>query len=93
MPGIVIEPAVVSMSKKLEDRVALVTGAGRGIGRAIAISLAGEGANVSLTARSRNELDEVVSDIAAAGGRDVKNIVILLQFVIVGQFGISILSY
>lgn len=54
---------------KLENRVALVTGGGRGIGRAIAIALAEEGANVTVTARSENELEEVVSTITAKGGK------------------------
>ena len=49
-------------------RVALVTGAGRGIGRASAIALAATGSPVVLAARSTDELDSVVSQIAAAGG-------------------------
>ena len=44
----------------LQDRLALVTGAGRGIGRAIALALADAGARVAATARTTAELDEVV---------------------------------
>src|SRR5579863_9587059 len=53
---------------QLAKRVAMLTGAGRGIGRAIAIAYAAEGASVALTARTTKELDEVVATISAAGG-------------------------
>lgn len=48
---------------------ALVTGGGRGIGRAIALRLAREGAEVLVAARSRAELERVVAEIEGAGGR------------------------
>jgi 3-oxoacyl-[acyl-carrier protein] reductase len=53
----------------LDGRVSIVTGASRGIGRAIAKALAAEGATVLLGARDAAKLDEAVSEIAAAGGR------------------------
>jgi len=54
--------------KLLADRVALITGAGRGIGRAISLAYAAEGAKVALSARSTSELEEVVARIREAGG-------------------------
>jgi 3-oxoacyl-[acyl-carrier protein] reductase len=53
----------------LEGKVSLVSGASRGIGRAIARALAAQGAHVVLGARDTAKLADVVEEIAAAGGR------------------------
>ena len=52
---------------RLQDRVAIVTGAGRGIGRGIALGYAREGADVVLVSRTKNELDELASEIEGLG--------------------------
>lgn len=53
----------------LQDHVAIVTGASRGIGRAIALRLARDGATVVLAARDAERLSALVADIRANGGR------------------------
>jgi NAD(P)-dependent dehydrogenase (short-subunit alcohol dehydrogenase family) len=54
---------------ELNGRIALVTGGGRGIGRAIAVSLAKEGADVAVSGRNADVLDETVGAIRAVGRR------------------------
>jgi len=54
---------------RLDGKVALVTGAGRGIGRAVALALTSAGAELVLNSRTPAELEAVAGEIAAAGGR------------------------
>ena len=65
-----LKPANADIPMKLlEDKVAIVTGASAGIGRAIALMFAEQGAAVVLAARHRPGLDEVAGAIRAKGGR------------------------
>jgi len=57
------------MIEQLTGRIALVTGGGRGIGRATAIALAAEGADVAVTARSSDQLEETAGEIRRLGRR------------------------
>ena len=60
------------MSKKLEGKVAVVTGASKGIGASIAKALAGEGASVIVNySSSKQDAERVVAEISARGGRAI----------------------
>jgi NAD(P)-dependent dehydrogenase (short-subunit alcohol dehydrogenase family) len=55
--------------KKLGGKVAVITGASRGLGKAMALALGGAGADVALVARDMRQLEQVASEIGQAGGR------------------------
>jgi NAD(P)-dependent dehydrogenase (short-subunit alcohol dehydrogenase family) len=57
------------VSGRLDGKIAIVAGAGQGIGRGVALALAREGATVTVTGRTPGKLDQVAGEIAGAGGR------------------------
>jgi NAD(P)-dependent dehydrogenase (short-subunit alcohol dehydrogenase family) len=59
----------MASSRSLDGRTAVITGASRGIGRAIAVLFADEGANVTLVSRSADALGDVFAEITRRGGR------------------------
>ncbi len=78
------------MSKSLEGRIALVTGASRGIGRASAIALAKAGAHVILVARTVGGLEETDDEIQKAGGTATLVPMNLRDFDAIDRLGASI---
>ncbi len=63
------ERTVKPLAASLDGQVAIVTGASRGLGKAIAIDLASNGARVACVARDRSKLDETIGQIEASGGQ------------------------
>ena len=56
------------MSSKLEGKVALITGASRGLGKAMALALASEGAAIALVSRDREQLQKTAEEVGRKGG-------------------------
>lgn len=68
VPNAASRAALARSQPSLDGEVVLVTGAGRGLGREIALAAADAGAHVALVSRTRSELDAVASAVADAGG-------------------------
>src|SRR5579872_1230152 len=56
------------MAKKLSGKVALITGASKGLGKAMALALAESGTKLALVARNLDQLNEVAAQIRGSGG-------------------------
>jgi len=90
----------LTLSIDLSGKTAIITGAGRGLGKAIAISIAAAGAEVALAARTKEQIDQTAHEIEKAGGRaiavptDVTNeedVALLIKLVLNELGGIHIL--
>lgn len=69
------EPRGALLSMRLDGKVALITGAGRGIGRATALAMAEAGAEIVAWSRTTAEIDSLVAEIEAAGGKALAQVV------------------
>ena len=78
------------MSERLKDRLAVITGASRGIGRAVALAFAREGAHVLLLARTQGGLEELDDEIRSVGGAATLVPVDITDFDAIDRLGASI---
>ncbi len=81
-----------SPAKRLEGRVALITGASRGIGRAVTLRFAAEGAHLILAARTQGALEELDDEIKAINGGEPSTLVPgdLTKFEIIDHMGAAV---
>jgi len=80
----------VTDTKRLAGRIALVTGASRGIGAAVAKMLAAEGAHLILVARTQGGLEEIDDEIRAQGGSATLMPLDLTQYDLIDRMGAAI---
>jgi NAD(P)-dependent dehydrogenase (short-subunit alcohol dehydrogenase family) len=80
----------VTDTKRLAGRIALVTGASRGIGAAVAKLLAAEGAHLILVARTQGGLEEIDDEIRAAGGSATLMPLDLTHYDLIDRMGAAI---
>lgn len=78
------------MAGRLDGRVALITGASRGIGAAVARRFAAEGATVILVARTQGALEEIDDEIRSAGGHAVLMPMNLREFDVIDRMGAAV---
>ena len=57
------------MAKRFQDNVVWITGGGTGIGKALAVEFAAEGAKLALSGRRRDRLEEAATELRAGGAR------------------------
>jgi NAD(P)-dependent dehydrogenase (short-subunit alcohol dehydrogenase family) len=85
-------PGTSDQSHRLDGRIALITGASRGIGRAIALTLAAEGAHCVLVAKTTGGLEEVDDEITALGGTATLVPMDLTDYPAIDRLGAGILE-
>ena len=78
------------MSKSFDGKIALVTGASRGLGRAIALALAKQGCHIIATARTQGGLEELDDEVKAAGGSATLVPMDILDFAGIDRLGAAI---